>query len=273
MILNQLLIEIEQSSENTDALQKELKAIIKLESKREENLAKIKTYLKKLDKLLTLADEGSALRSKAIQVLEDYKADLDKTEAANKQRFGLELSDAIKPLGLHLKGHWPTLMAGLFTIKLNSDKAQAVLWYGNEQEKLDSHPIDAMKVAQSIENALNNLGAGLDEENFMSKLKQAYRRAKNTEHTLVPINQVLPELAYLVQGEHFYQDPVKKNYRSYSRADFSYDLFKFGRGNHSEGLQLKVAVRQYTQKRQDFLWIPNNNQGEGTAYSHLQFKD
>lgn len=86
----------------------------------------------------------------------------------------------------------------------------------------------------------------------------------------MPIIKVLTELAFLLQNSHFHQDPRRENYESYSRADFSYDLFRIHRYQLSPlKIQLKVATREYTRQRTDFLWIPDDENGRGTTYSHL----
>lgn len=273
MTLNQLLKDLEDTDASTGAIYKGFQALTKLDAKREENLGKIKAHLKKLDRLVASSDLALPNRDSVLEALDAYRAELGKTEATIKQHFGINLDKALKPVGLKLSGQYPSLRAGLFTLKLNFESAKATVWYGNEQEKLDEAPLVVDKVAKVLEKALKSLGSELDEETFIAKLQKAYTRAKQSDQPLVPINHVLPELAYLVQREPFYKDPIKDKYRSYSRADYSYDLFKFGKGAQLQGLQLKVAVRQYTQRRQDFLWVPNSDQGEGAVYSHLIFKD
>jgi hypothetical protein len=273
MALNQLLKDLEAADTSKETIYKGFQALAKLDTKREENLGKIKVHLKKLDRLLASSDPELPSREPAIKALDAYRAEVGKAEATIKQHFGVNLEKALKPIGLKLSGQYPSLKAGLFTLKLNFESAKATVWYGNEQEKLGEAPLVVDKVAKVFEKALKSLGSELDEETFIAKLQKAYTRAKQSDQPLVPINHVLPELAYLVQREPFYKDPIKDKYRSYSRADYSYDLFKFGKGAQLQGLQLKVAVRQYTQRRQDFLWVPNSDQGEGAVYSHLLFKD
>jgi len=181
-------------------------------------------------------------------------------------------------LGLSLSGQYPELKAGLFTIEIDFDRWKAVLWYGPKQERLGQLDLSVKKIASRIEKARQQLGSQLPEEELLLKLQEAYHRLPSAKRgEPAPIIRVLSELSYLLQNSRFLQDPRRENYRSYSRADFSFDLFRIRKFQSStlfpSKLQLTVATRAHTRRRSDYLWIPGKEDGNGTTYSHLQFEE
>lgn len=278
MKLNQLLEGIALYKRNFDSAVKLLKEISRLDQNRMENLSQLRRQLAKLDDIINQlgqrADLPEALRSWTSQ----YKQDLVSFEEQIKKRFGVELEQELKKKGLSLSGQYPILRAGLFTIELDFDKKRVTLWYGPKQERLDQCPLSAVEVANRVEKVRQQLGSHLDEEEFLKKLEKAYFRAAGSKKGApVPIIEALSELAYLLQSPRFRQDPRRENYKGYSRADFSYDLFRVRRSEQrtlfANRLHLTVATRVHTKRRQDFLWVPDDESGRGTMYSHLQFKE
>jgi len=75
----------------------------------------------------------------------------------------------------------------------------------------------------------------------------------------------------------FRENPRKDYYKSYNRADFSYDLYRIKEYQSKNTLQynlcLRVATREFTKQRYNFLWVPDNESDKGTTYSHLYFKE
>jgi hypothetical protein len=274
MTIEQLSTSLETAGYTSDQMRKLLQDIGKLDAERAANLPKIRRQVARLDTLLNQTDAQQA--QPVHDHLEQYKQDLVACEEHIRQRFGVDLEQALQPLGLSLSGTYPELKAGLFLLKLNFDKDRVTIWYGSEQERLGECRLLAADVAKRLEQALASLGSGLDAEPFLKTLQHAYQR---TCHRLdiaagerAPINAVLPEVAFLVQHDAFLRNPVREQYRSYSRADFSYDLYRFRQTLVAAGLKLTVAVRAYTRDRKDFLWIPDNEHGQGTTYSHLHME-
>lgn len=272
MELAHLLNEMKASRREDDQFFKLLQEIATLDKDRITNLPKIKTKLIRLDSLLSQPTQR--LPRSVSQWATQYKQDLSEAEAQVRKNFGINLEQALKSLSMSLTGQYPELKAGLFTFKLDFEKDRVAIWYGNEQEKLDECRVLADDVAKRVENLLKNLGSGLEQDVFIEKLRQAYRRTVGgVDNQPVPIIQVLPEVAFLIQGAMFLQEPLREHYRSYSRADFSYDLYRYGKKAVSHGLRLTIAVRANTRRRTDFLWIPDDDRGHGTAYSHIQFEE
>lgn len=145
----------------------------------------------------------------------------------------------------------------MFTLEVT--EGEVIIWYGPKQERLSRCHASPDKVAQRVAELRNRLGSPCSPEEFLSKLYDAYRAiAKDGE--AVPITRVLAEVSKRYNG-----------YGGYSRADFSYDLYRVRDVASEWGLHLVVATRAYTRRRSDFLWVPDDQTGKGTVYSHLKF--
>ncbi|MBI4529894.1 MAG: hypothetical protein HY709_00075, partial [Candidatus Latescibacteria bacterium] len=257
---------------NIGSLVKLLTEISRLKKDQINNLPQLKMCLKKLEGILGQFNRGIDQYEALRHWIDTYKRDLDAVEEQVRMRFGIELEQELKKIGLSLSGQYPELRAGFFTIELDFAKWRVTLWYGPKQERLDRCHLSSVEVANYVDKVRQQLGSHMSsEDEFLKKLEEAYFRTAGRERgTPVPIIRVLPELAYLLQSPRFYQDSKKEDYKSYSRADFSYDLFQV---RHEKRLHLTVATRAYTKQRQDFLWVPDDESGRGTTYSHLQFRE
>ena len=272
----QLLSELERHVKTVRDIVRLLRDINKLESDRSSNLMKIKKQVRRLRK------EAAHLTPLPVDDLEkwivQFESELRQTEERVKKRFGAKLKEALQPLGLTLTGQYPELGAGLFTIELDFDQWQATLWYGRpKQEKIETCPLSVPHLVKCIERAKKELGSCIPEQELLEKLHQAYKRTDKNADGFSPIINVLGEMAYLLQSPRFHQDPRKENYKSYSRADFSFDLFRLRRflsqNPHSLRLRLRTATRTFTRRRSGFLWVPENEDGTGSTYSHLKFEE
>lgn len=172
--------------------------------------------------------------------------------------FGIELDQRLRGLGLALSGHWPEFRVGLFTLEVS--EGEVTIWYGHKQERLSRCSTDPAKIAQRVARLKDQLGSPGSPEEFLQKLYLAYQAVKGSRDT-VPIMEVFSELS--------------RKFRHYTRADFSYDLYRARARDVASkwGLHLTVATRAFTRQRKDFLWVPDDETGRGTAYSHLSFKN
>lgn len=277
MDLPQLLRDTQTLKKNVDSAINLLKDISRLEQERTANLAPLKTKLTKLNQIAEQLGQCSNQSEAIRQWLNSYKEDIGNSVEQLKKQFGLELEQELKKLELSLSGHYPELKTGLFTLELDFDRQQVTIWYGPKQERLGQCRMLASEVSDRLEKAKQKLGSQLEPDELLKRLYTAYSRvAAGKQDDAVPITAVLTELAYIIQGPKFHQDPRRENYEDYGRADFSYDLFRIRQqlaGLLGKKFNLIVATRTNTQRRQDFLWIPSNENGEGTVFSHLQFKE
>ena len=207
----------------------------------------------------------------------EYSKLVDDTEAQNKKSFGVELEKKLAERGHKLGGQYPDLQSGIFTLELNFDAGKTKLWYGPKQELLDQFTLSVEDIVRGIEKARHGLGSGLGREEFLAKITQAFYRVIDKKMgDTAPIINVLSEVALLLQSQKFQSDPRREHYKTYSRADFSFDLYQI---RHSDSQfkteitpQLVVATRTHTSNRQNFIWIPDDETGRGTTYSHIKIK-
>ncbi len=268
----QLISKLQRHHQNVQSIIKILREIGRLDQNRNENLLKIGQALKKLEQMTAIFNQEIITADIVKNWVSQYGSEIKRTEEKIRKQFGGELENELKRLGLSLLGQYPELKAGLFTIELDFDQWKATLWYGPKQERLMRLPLSVSKVASQLETEKQKLGSALSEEKLLEKMREAYYRSSGMKHgEPAPIIKVLAELSFLLQDSRFFHDPRRENYRSYSRADFSYDLFRIRK--ISLELHLTVATRAHTRRRADFLWVPNDENGKGTTYSHLQFRE
>jgi hypothetical protein len=112
----------------------------------------------------------------------------------------------------------------------------------------------------------------------MQRLFEAYenwlKRSGQVSGTFAPITEILLEMSLISQPASFRADPVRRNFRDYSRIQFSSDLSKLRNPVFNDyRMKLVVATRDSTKKKVQNLWIPVLGGGEGgTHYSHILFK-
>ncbi len=248
-----------------------LTSLARLEKAKVRNPAKLKNKLSAIDR------ETSALAGGPVKTLlagwsADYKVELDAAINELQRRFGVDLEKSLRELGLKLSGQYPKLHAGLFTFEVDFEKGGCKIWYGPQQELLAQVSLNAEAVASRTRKLQENLGSQLEVDQLMRVLAHSYRFASLDAGTApIAIPVLLPYVALLVQSESFRRNPIKEKYKSYGRADFSYDLFRMR--SATGGVRLSTATRQQTRRRDDFLWIPDNMNGDGTYYSTFEIKE
>lgn len=236
------------------------------------NLAKIKAKLEQLRRLTDVWPSSTAAEPLRAWISQSV-ADITRVEDQAKYTLGTDLEPALKAIGLNLVGQYPEFQIGLFTLVLNIETGRAQVWFGRQQELLGDCRLVISEVVTHIKRVEAQLGSQLTEEDFMKRLRVAYNRlAKGHQGETVPIIGVLAELAFILQPSKFQTDPRAENYQPYSRADFSYDLFRLHR-THPAELRLVIATREATRSRSGFLWVPENESGKGSVFSHVQIKE
>jgi hypothetical protein len=271
MELKQLIETYKATSPNDATISKLLGEIEKLETKRQENLFALQEKVEQLTRRLYLAGNDGPDDLK--QWVQEYQALLATALAEQREQFGIALEEGLAPLGIKLRGQYPKLYGGIFTFDLKFDKGRCVIWYGPEQEKLSEVALDANKVAENTSKLHSTLGSSLAMDRLMTKLQQAYRHAR-LDHSgpTVPLLALLPYMALLVQSDSFIQNPRRESYRSYSRADFSYDLHRVNTAEAN--FRLIIATRQQTQSHGQFLWVPAREDVEsGNYFAMIEMKE
>lgn len=274
MELEKIIAQLQKNQREITKLLRLLNEISNLEQNRIENLSKIKHLL---SKVLTIIDNNGQLF--LCDLFDDlknwvsqYQSTIKNTEKEIKNKIGLELSKELEKNGLSLSGHLPMLRVGLFVIEIDFDRWKTKIWYGPKQENLAECILSVKEIAQQINKQKQEIGSKLNFEEFLEKLLKAYiLSGGSVQGTPVSIIEVQKRLSDILK-----ENSASQNYRIYRRADFSYDLFKLLRHKQfnlaTMQVQLKVATRQFTRRRSDFLWVPNDEFGNGTTYSHLSVK-
>lgn len=275
-MLEHLIGELSTNKKKFQSIYNILNKISRLDKNRQENIKQLKLHLAHLENEIKSFKIENLIQNLE-KWLEGYKETLVEEENEFKRHFGIKLEEQLKTIGLTLTGHYPDLKAGLFTIELDFDKNKATIWFGPKQEKMCECKLTPQEIKQKIEKIRKELGSKLTEEQAIEKLRIAYERTITPKEEKAPIIKVLSEMAHLVQDQKFYQDPKRENYKSYSRADFSYDLFRIQKYFSKSQLPFKIhlitASRAQTKQRSNFLWVPSDENGEGNVYAYITIKE
>lgn len=270
MELEKVIDRLQKNQREITKLLRLLYEISNLDQNRIENLLKIKHLLTKV--LATIDNNSQLFLYDLVDDLKtwatEYQSTIKDTEKEIKNKIGSELSKELGKNGLSLSGHLPELKVGLFVLEIDFDRWITKIWYGPKQENLTKCMLSVKEIAQQIIKQKQEIGSKLDFEEFLEKLQKAYiLSGGSVRGTPVSIIEVQKRLSDILK-----ENSASQN-RIYTRADFSYDLFKLLRHKQSNlatvQVQLKVATRQFTRRRSDFLWVPDDEFGNGTTYSHL----
>lgn len=269
------------TTKKTKFLVKRLKAYQALKAKGVQNLPVLEKNLAVVKGLL--ADfPDTAVKDSVLAWYTEEAALLNKAKEEFRFNFGATLKGLLEQEGISLKGQLPTLRAGLLTLKINFDLRSAALFWGPEIETIKTR---LSLTPEEISAAIKNYIARLQKKEFaapafLKKLHTAYDRYTLLNNlgvsSRVFLVELLPELAFLTQPESFRVDPAKERFREYSRIQFSYDLYRLKKSetltieNHT--LKLSVATFDATTDKKRSLWVPDNEQGDGTYYSYIAFE-
>lgn len=230
------------------------------------NLYKINDNIRKYKKSLEELKNNSEgliehLYKRRDLIKEQYEKDLGDF----KRVFGNNLEKQLNEYGLSLKGHYPELRVSYFTLELNFENMIAKLWFGPKQEIIFNNiPLSVPNVLDKILLARNNLGSKLSEKDLLILFKRSFEEIYKNERTRkIPIISFYNKLCEIMADS--LSNTNKKS--KYSRADFSYDLYRLRK---CKGFKLTIAARSYTKKKSDFIWVPNNEEGSGDRFSHIE---
>lgn len=224
----------------------------------------------------------SKARQMLFEWLEAEEISVNKSKEEFRFHFSRELKELLAKQNIELKGQQPTLRAGLFTIKIDFEIGSATIYWGPEVEKVKSRvSLSTTEINKIIEELTKKLKAKtFNAEKFLSLIYQAYKRIlifnNRPSGEKVYILDLVNELVLLTQSTDFKADPTKEKFREYSRINFSFDLFQLRQHGadlkiENQKLHLYVATFDATLEKHKSLWVPDNEQGEGTHYSYLSF--
>jgi hypothetical protein len=277
-------------------LKKDTAAMKQLIRQAREHLLKLERSISMFEKVENTADlfqlerllkkiEDSVEKVNSSDIKQTVKSWIEeKQNVIDKQKkdFGFklvsQLESSLKNIGLSLKGSFPTLRTKFLTLKIDFNRQNITIWYGPEQEFLGVEKLHPSRVAKKIEELYNSItNRPFNENQFLGMLYTAYQRLLLwkglKEGDKVPIIEILNELAFQLQEKDFKINPLREKYKGYGRVYFSYDLYRLGRKTYKDMiLELSVATMAMSKDRSKYLWIPTNEDGNGTIYSSLTFK-
>lgn len=176
-----------------------------------------------------------------------------------RQTFGRNLERELKNIGFGLRGQYPLLNTGMYTLDVDFDTSKVGIWYGPMQEKLASRKLSAIDVVKELHSQHKQITEhDFDDDTFIRTL-----------HDIVGDRASVSEVTSKFIERNVYGTKTKKTVR----ACLSYDLHRLKtRIVDDMELSLVTATRAYTQRKSDFLWIPTNDQGQGMYVSHIRFR-
>ncbi|MCX7880074.1 MAG: hypothetical protein N2517_05380 [Ignavibacteria bacterium] len=212
------------------------------------------------------------------QEINQLKENFEKKFEKEKRNFGTKLEESLNSVGLRLVGTFPEFKIGLFTIEVDFTKGSFRIWYGPKQEFLNKRSLSIESILKEIQSQKSKLASKIPLEKLYEKLRQAYVSvSKNQKKEGVRIIDILKELSSLLQDKKFYMDPKKENYFSYGRVNFSYDLYRLNTYKKNDLFQYKIKListtKATTKDRSNFLWVPENENGDGATYAFLKIEE
>ena len=255
--------------------------------------------LNKYDKIRSKPVDNAYLLEKNLQMIERCLSELavkelvkDLTEWVVKEKkkidgrkeefrikFGQELTALFAQEGKKIRGQYPTLRMGIYTLKIDFEFGSVELFFGPEVERIKSKiPLQAVTVFETVKKFDKDLHAlKMTAADMYETLHEAYKRrlimTGQSFGEKTPIMKVLSEFVLLQQSKQFLIDPQKSKFRGYSRVTLSYLMYFLKRSEFFEkNIRLHVATFDATVDKINTLWILENDEGEGTHYSHISFE-
>jgi hypothetical protein len=243
-----------------------------------ENAYMLEKKVAEIEKTKSLLPDG-ALQDIFGIWLESEKATISKLKDDFRFQFGQQIKDMFQKDGIKIRGQYPLLRIGLFTLKLNFEFGEATLFFGPEVEKLKSKiPLQPQVIHSVVQKYKRNMqDASFDANKAYDDLYAAYRRCLEVsgkpDWAKVRITEVLKEYVFLKQPKQFIIDPSSGHFREYSRIKLSYMLYRLKNADiGARGMRFQVATFDATMDKLRSFWIPDNEEGEGTHYEYISFE-
>jgi hypothetical protein len=263
--------------------------------------ARLAKLLGEYEKLLSQPVTNVHLRERSLAVIgrlaaalpeSDLRRQVDEFAAAEREAIGAardefrfefarQLVAGLEGSGMAVRGQLPVLRVGLFTLKADFGVGAATVFWGPEVEKLKSglrlEPGELARTLRAYDDRLRQKAT--EPGKLVELMHAAYRRhlvlAGLSPGTRVVLLDLLSEMVMLLQPAGFKQNPAQEKFVEYPRVRFSYDLYRLRQAatyeSGGERLKLHVANFDATTEKTRALWVPDNDDGDGTHYSYASF--
>jgi hypothetical protein len=265
-------------SKNLGLIKRDLWRYSRLEEKGAPFL--LRGVLESLEKGLNgISSDFNQFQSTLSQTLENEGFTLKEREEEFFFEFVRILEQHLKEKGITLSGQLPNLKAGVYRLKVNWEAKRVQIFFG--PELLKSVSLDAQLICQGISDFADSMKKALiPTQEFIEVLHKGYKRTLKAcgkeDGERLPIMGVLKEIVFQIQDEKFLSDPSRGNFRPFGRIQFAMQLYQLRKKGllrwKDKDLHLMVAPFDATFKKRMFLWVPDDEMGEGTRFSHILFK-
>jgi len=211
--------------------------------------------------------------------IDEQRKDIEQSKEEIKFQFGNRLRELFKKDGTDVRGQYPLLRLGIYTIKLNFELGEAALYFGPEIEQIRTKvPLQAeiihdiiLKHRQDI--AVDDVELDSVARDMQIAYERCTRRRGKAYGERILIMDVLQEYVFLKQSKKFTADASRKNFREYPRPKMSFMLYRLREcGDVVRGMHLHVATFDATVDKTKTLWIPDGEEGAGTHYEYISFE-
>jgi len=252
------------------------------EQLKEKSVENVYLLEKKLNEILKEVNSlpDFALKNSLITWLNKEKSELDKIKDEFRFSLGEKIKELFQKENWIIKGQYPILRIGLYTLSLNFEFGEATLYFGPEIEKIKSkiplEPETIYQVIKKFDDSLKKIK--FDPKEFYLDLQKAYKKriilSNKPYGEKVYLVDVLDEYVILKQPSQFFADPKKENFREIPRIHLCYLLFLFKKSEYAQkGIHFYIATFDATTDKIHAIWIPDNEEGEGTYYSYISFAE
>jgi len=276
MEIKTVLSKVSETGRTLQAVHKLLKKIADQDPGRPKNAGVILEALRKMDLSSLSVDAFQQMVLDLEEWKQRYQHEVTEEEERESRKLGGILETAFKNQGIDCSQRGPDLAAGLMLVRWDRYKRKAIIFYGPEEETLGECNLVPEEIVKRTQNLRKGLGSRLSHSDFLSQLKKAYQKVAGMpgKRKGVPIARVLVEMCFQLQSKRFFSNPITEYFSAYSRADFSYDLFRCRHVAIKDGLHLKTATLAKTSRREEFLWVPSSESiDKGDRYSELHFEE
>ena len=210
--------------------------------------------------------------------MSSMRKEIEKAKEDFRFQFGQRLKTSLEQEGLKMRGQYPLLRFGLFTLKLNFEFGEAALFFGPEVDKIRSGiALNAETIMVEVRKYYKDIRTPKFDANAMlNDLQAAYQRCllltNKSAGEKILIGDVLREFVLIKQPKQFIIDARKEHYRAYPRMKLCYMLYRLkDSGIAQQNMRLHVATFDATVDKSRSFWIPENEDGEGTYYEYISF--